>query len=67
MRPPVGFYPLDVRYRHVLAAGQVLLCTICHIETHGPVPRVDPATYNSMAEDFIREHKGCEDVQRGAA
>lgn len=67
MRAPAGFWPLDIRYQHVLGAGCVLLCIRCGVEAHGPIPRLDPSGYNSMAEDFLREHKGCADLQRGAA
>jgi hypothetical protein len=58
-RPPAGFFPLDVRYGHVLGAGQVLYCARCHVEAHGPVPRTAPAEYSRMCEQFIEEHKHC--------
>jgi hypothetical protein len=70
-RTPPGYYPLDIRYRHVLGAGCVLLCTACGVEAHGPIPRLHPAEYNAMVETFIREHRGCADrlqlTNRGAA
>jgi hypothetical protein len=67
IHPPAGYFPLDIRYRHVLAARCVLLCTACGVEAHGPIPRLHPAEYNRTCERFLHEHRRCADTHRGAA
>jgi len=58
-RPPAGYFALDIRHPHILGAGCVLVCTRCNVESHAPVPRLDPTGCSTACDRFLREHRAC--------
>ncbi len=62
-RAPAGFYPLNVLFDWITAAGSLLHCGRCGTEVVAPLPRLDPAGYGAACEDFLEAHKACTEVR----
>ena len=67
MRAPAGCFELDALAPWVVGAGAVVLCLRSGVEAAGPIPRLHPAEYNAMVEEFLQEHRRCAELHRGAA